>query len=125
MSKRTLVPLASLALLGLVACGGTSIQGTWVGRDDGAKTVVYSFVSDGTGFHAVDSERERISYRLREGYRTLIELELGDGTPPQVRRGLMEMTGDGRMRLELGSPGGPSPQQLSARALTLRRLPTR
>lgn len=121
---RLLHTAALVALLGGAACGRPSLEGTWAGRDDRGAAVVYSFGPRGTGFYAIGSAETPLTYRLHEGYPNLLEIVVGaDGT--DVRRGLVEITRDGRMRMELGPSGGPPPPQLSHAALVLRQPATR
>jgi hypothetical protein len=114
---------AIVVLLALSACGRPSLVGTWAGRDEAGGTVVYTFNPDGTGRLTLDAREQPMTYRVREGYPDLIEIAVGADSA-RTRRGIVEIM-DGRMKLELGSPGGSPPDQLSRSALVLRQPATR
>lgn len=120
-----LCPAARLAVLvALSACARPSVVGTWVGRDEHGGAVVYTFRSDGTGVYTVDSNDRPMRYRVAHGYPMLIEVGAAPGAAAP-RRGIVQLTWDGRMRLELGDPGEPAPIQLSRKALLLSRPATK
>jgi hypothetical protein len=118
-------PAALLALLALAACGPARIAGEWTGRDEENEPVAYTFGPAGTGSRSIGALQEPMTYRVREGYPTLIEIVVGDAESVGIRRGIVQVLWDGRMRLELGDPDGPAPPQLSRGALVLRRPATR
>jgi hypothetical protein len=125
MCRSLIRPAALVALLALTACARPTLVGTWVGRDEQGVSVVYSFHPDGTGSRTGDGGQVPLRYELREGYPNLIEIEVGSPTASQVRRGLVRIHWDGRMRMELGPAGGPAPEQLTSDALVLRQRATR
>jgi hypothetical protein len=118
-------PAALVAVLALAACSRSSIVGNWSGRDESGASVVYSFASDGTGYRMVGGAREELTYEMSVGYPNLLRVTIGQPGSAQTREGLVELRSEGVMRLELGPPGGARPEQLTARALELRRPATR
>jgi hypothetical protein len=118
-------PPVMLILLALAGCEHQSIVGTWTGQDEQNRPVTYAFAPNGTGQRIVDGLREELTYELSIGYPNLIRLTVGSKAVTDVRQGLVQITRNDEMRLELGAPGGPAPRQLSPSALILRRPPTR
>jgi hypothetical protein len=123
--RSVLCPAALVAALALGACGPPELEGTWVGRDAAGETVVYDFGAAGAGSRTVGGREEPMTYRVREGYPNLIEIAVGGPDSAQMGQGIVQVTWDGRMRLELGAAGAPAPRQISASALVLRRQATR
>jgi hypothetical protein len=123
--KRTLGPTALVAGLVVAGCGRTSIVGSWSGRDESGASVVYSFARDGSGYRMVGGEREPLTYAMTAGYPNLLRITVGAPESARTQKGLVEIRSEGVMRLDLGAPGGPAPEQLTAEALELRRPATR
>lgn len=124
---RSLLGSAALAvaLSALSGCDRPDLVGTWVGREERGAEEVYSFLPGGTGWYSVAGNRQPLTYHLRAGYPNLIEVVIGDSGRAELRRGLLQVSWDGRMRLQLGPPGGPPPEQLSSQALVLSQPATR
>ena len=125
MRKSLIRAVAVAALLGLVGCARSSIVGSWSGRDEEGAVVVYSFARDGTGYRVTAGTQETLTYEMTEGYPNLLGITVGAPGGSETREGLVEIRPGGRMRLELGEPGGPRPAQLTDQALELSKPATR
>jgi hypothetical protein len=125
MHRCVIGPTALIAVLGLVGCSRPSIVGSWTGRDEDGASVLYSFARDGTGYRVIGGTQESLTYEMTAGYPNLLRITVGAPGGGETRQGLVEIEAEGRMRLELGPPGGPPPAQLTERALELRKPATR
>lgn len=116
--------MVAAAAITLAACSRGSIVGTWVGRA-GGESVVFAFAEDGTGYRSVAGRREPFTYAFTSGYPGRIRITVNRPGTSEVRSGLARVTWDDRLELELGSPGGPAPEQLGDSALVLAKPPVR